>query len=38
MEPAVTLYKTMGFEEIAPYRANPIEGAVYMELWLFRGS
>jgi putative acetyltransferase len=37
MEPAVSLYRTMGFEEIAPYRANPIEGAVYMELWLFRG-
>jgi len=34
MEPAVTLYKTIGFEEIAPYRVNPIEGAVYMELLL----
>jgi ribosomal protein S18 acetylase RimI-like enzyme len=36
MEPAVGLYKTMGFLEIVPYRVNPVEGAVYMELRLDR--
>jgi putative acetyltransferase len=34
MKDAVELYRRMGFEEIAPYRANPIEGALYMELLL----
>ena len=32
MQDAVELYRRMGFKEIAPYRANPIEGALYMEL------
>jgi ribosomal protein S18 acetylase RimI-like enzyme len=34
MEAAVALYTSMGFREIPPYRFNPIEGAVYMELSL----
>jgi len=32
MIPAITLYKSLGFREISPYRFNPIEGAVYLEL------
>jgi GNAT superfamily N-acetyltransferase len=32
MSSAVSLYRTLGFREIAPYRTNPIEGALYMEL------
>jgi len=36
MKNAVALYRLLGFREIAPYRANPIEGALYMELDLSR--
>jgi len=32
MTSAVKLYRSFGFEEIAPYRHNPIEGSKYMEL------
>ena len=32
MANAVSLYRQLGFQEIAPYRTNPIEGALYMEL------
>jgi ribosomal protein S18 acetylase RimI-like enzyme len=32
MAAAVSLYRELGFLEIPPYRANPIEGALYMEL------
>jgi len=34
MKDAVALYRLLGFKEIAPYRSNPIEGAMYMELAL----
>ena len=34
MRTAVKMYRTLGFREIAPYRPNPIEGAVYMEISL----
>ena len=32
MKNAVALYRILGFKEIAPYCANPIKGAMYMEL------
>lgn len=32
MKEAQTLYRSLGFREISPYRPNPIEGAVFMEL------
>ena len=34
MKDAVAMYRTIGFREIAPYCANPIAGALYMELLL----
>lgn len=34
MRTAVAMYRQLGFQEIAPYRPNPIEGALYMELEL----
>jgi len=34
MRTAVKMYRTLGFREIAPYRTNPIEGALYMEISL----
>ena len=34
MTAAVAMYRGLGFREIPPYRANPIEGALYMELEL----
>lgn len=34
MESAISLYISLGFRDIAPYRFNPIEGARYLELKL----
>ncbi len=34
MKAAVAMYRQLGFREIAPYRSNPIEGALYMEVQL----
>jgi ribosomal protein S18 acetylase RimI-like enzyme len=34
MKDAVAMYRRLGFQEIAPYCANPIAGALYMELTL----
>jgi putative acetyltransferase len=34
MEAANALYRSLGFREIAPYRYNPIEGALFFELEL----
>ncbi len=34
MKDAVAMYRKIGFQEIAPYRPNPIVGALYMELQL----
>ena len=34
MSAARALYESLGFRKIAPYRYNPIEGAVFMELKL----
>jgi putative acetyltransferase len=37
MPNAVAMYRRLGFKEIQPYRPNPIEGALYMELDLQAG-
>ena len=34
MKDAVAMYRRIGFREISPYCANPIAGALYMELLL----
>ena len=34
MKEAVEMYRRLGFREIPPYCANPMEGVLYMELQL----
>lgn len=34
MKRAIRLYEALGFKEISPYRFNPIQGALFMELIL----
>jgi len=36
MEPAIELYRSLGFRQIEPYRHNPIPGAMFFELDLDR--
>jgi ribosomal protein S18 acetylase RimI-like enzyme len=38
MREAQALYRSLGFKETVPYRPNPIEGAVFMELELSEKS
>ena len=34
MQEAIVLYRQLGFNEIAPYRVNPLPGVIFMELVL----
>ena len=34
MTSALALYRELGFQEIPPYRENPVDGAVFLELQL----
>jgi ribosomal protein S18 acetylase RimI-like enzyme len=34
MDQAIAMYRSFGFQEIAPYYRNPVAGATFMELSL----
>ena len=38
MKEATRLYQSLGFHPIAPYRDNPLDGALFLELDLIRGN
>lgn len=38
MATAISIYRSLGFKEIALYRANPVPGALFFELDLGSGG
>ena len=36
MQSAMSLYESLGFKDIAPYRFNPVKGSRFMELAFYR--